>query len=79
MRVKQYIIRRKVRKAGGITKAIQKGVIGFHVWSKIEEQDGKYIIKIQKEYIDKGLLTSDRLYNISFKLATNECPLHNPN
>ena len=43
---------------------------------QIKKVDDKYLIEIDKEQIQKGLLTPNELYNITFKFAKYECPLY---
>jgi hypothetical protein len=75
MGIKKQIYLKRIKKAGGVIPAIQKGIVGYHIWDKIVEQNGKFIVEIDPSDIEKGVLTPNRLYNITFKFAEKECQL----
>lgn len=72
-------MRRKLRKQVkkmGIIPAIEKGIIGYHVWKKIKKVNGKYTIEIDSNFIKKGYLVENELYCVVFRFAKYECPCH---
>ena len=58
-----------------ILKKIQSGEMKYFVWEEIHEINGSYFVPIDPKFVKKGILQTNRLYQILFTFAERACPL----